>query len=610
LIIDTLIREKATLTNVSPHLLRVLIPELAARQDELELREVNTSGSALLRGDLQRFFAAGLGGIALSQMYGSTETGPMYRQSYTEADDQAGRSLPLGQPAPHCQIDILDEVGRLAGSNEVGSFFVRSPYLARGYLHASQEDSDRFFAEPVTEIPSFNIGELGFRNDSGEIYIAGRSDRQINVYGRRFDCAEIEAAMLRHPDVLEAVIPTMEDINDGRQLMAVVSSLPNRSIAAHQLREFLRDLLPAAAIPRRIFPVADLPMTRSGKLDRPAIDALVDGLVAADVQEQSDAPRGIVENWIADCWQEVLAIPRPGRMDHFENLGGDSHAAIELSALVESCTGSSLDLDTILRNPTIAGQAQSLNAPKQGPRSLLVTLKESKIGPRIVLIPGLGGHAWNFSQLAGEVQADCLIQAVSIVSFYQTGNPSPTREGIAKQLAQTILAEDPTRDTYVGGFSLGGALACDLATELVRCGLVPQRVVLLDPTTAKKPQKRRWYSQPFRLRSKAKRRVEAKLVDVQHHQKETYQGRIRLPDVALSLLETADSDLELHCDPDLATVNIPERSMSQYQHLDLLRYPSLIETAHWIDTVIESATNLGSQPGRAVPAFIGSETGT
>src|SRR5688572_8467567 len=122
------------------------------------------------------------------------------------------------------------------------------------------------------------------------------------VRGFRMEPGEIEAGLLRHPLVLEAVVVVLASLGDLRLLLYVVPREQADS-ASVGWRSFLAGTLPEYMVPSAFVLLADLPRTTSGKVDRKAL------LAPAGRDKEQEGfvePRTPLESFLADLWKEVL----------------------------------------------------------------------------------------------------------------------------------------------------------------------------------------------------------------------------------------------------------------------------------------------------------------
>jgi hypothetical protein len=171
------------------------------------------------------------------------------------------------------------------------------------------------------------------------------------VRGLRVEPAEIERALLAHPDVRDAGVSVERRAPAPERLVAWISPSPPEDLA-----DFLRARLPAALVPSRFAAAARLPRSAAGKLDRRALAALH---VPPDAPRGA-APDGDLERQIAAIWGDVLGIEAPPVDRGFFDLGGHSLLAVRAHRLLERALGRAVPLIDLFTHPTIRALARNL----------------------------------------------------------------------------------------------------------------------------------------------------------------------------------------------------------------------------------------------------------
>lgn len=263
-IADLLESHRVDRLSMPPSLLRLMLRVLAERRRTLQLRCVIGSGEPLLRSDVSLFHEV-LPGVELWQNYGSTETGPMAAGRYLPDDARGSGPLPLRRTHLGCALEIVDDDGDVVEAGVIGDVRVRSEFLADGYLNAPPDQAARFGADERGRF--FMIGDRGHRQANGELFIAGRGDRQIKLHGRRLELGDVESAILSNRAWTEAVVVQTPSPAGIPSLVAVVRPAHPSAADLPALRDSIAALLPAAAIPRRFVVVKDMPRTTTGKID-------------------------------------------------------------------------------------------------------------------------------------------------------------------------------------------------------------------------------------------------------------------------------------------------------------------------------------------------------
>jgi acyl-coenzyme A synthetase/AMP-(fatty) acid ligase len=156
--------------------------------------------------------------------YGSTETQRAVTYNLIPPDEKRPwhkAVYPLGTGMTGAQILVLNQNQQLAGIGEAGEIYMRSPHLARGYLGDEAKTKARFLPNPFTNTPGdrlYRTGDLGRYLPDGRVVFAGRADRQVKIRGFRIEPGEIEAALLMHTAVHDAVVTITEAPQAGVSL--------------------------------------------------------------------------------------------------------------------------------------------------------------------------------------------------------------------------------------------------------------------------------------------------------------------------------------------------------------------------------------------------------
>ncbi len=297
--------------------------------------------------------------------YGPTET-TIYSTWHRVAPG-AG-PVPIGAPLGNTRALVLDPWLRCVPDGVPGELYVGGDGVARGYARRPELTAEAFVPDPCGGAPGERLYRTGDRVRwlaGGGLEFLGRSDEQVKLRGHRIELGEVEQALREHPRVRQAAVLLREDQPGRRELAAYlvprdgageVAAVPS----ADELRAFLRRRLPEPMVPALFVPLAAMPLTTSGKLDRRALPAPAhEGLAARYV-----APRGRLEQLMAEVWSEVMGIERVGVHDNFFDLGGDSILAIRILARlgrhgVRLTPQQMFDLQTIALLAEAAGAADN-----------------------------------------------------------------------------------------------------------------------------------------------------------------------------------------------------------------------------------------------------------
>ncbi|QEF94323.1 acetate--CoA ligase [Methanothermobacter sp. KEPCO-1] len=194
-----------------------------------------------------------------------------------------------GKPFPTVVADVVDDNGEsIRGSG--GHLVIRTPWPAM--FRTLFREPERYVEAYWSTFPGVYLsGDVARIDEDGYFWIQGREDDVLNVAGHRISTAEVESALVSHPDVVEAAVVGKPDILKGEEIAAFVTLRGTVKPAPRLkgvLREHVRREIGPIASPSYIEFVEDLPKTRSGKIMRRVIKALIRGEDTGDLSTLSN----------------------------------------------------------------------------------------------------------------------------------------------------------------------------------------------------------------------------------------------------------------------------------------------------------------------------------
>lgn len=196
-----------------------------------------------------------------------------------------------GTPLPGIEAAVVDEDGSEVGADEQGILVLRHPWP--GMLRTLFREDERFVETYFSRLgrETYVVGDAAIRDRDGYIRVVGRIDDVINVSGHRMSTAEIESAIVSHPDVAEAAVIGQADEDTGQAIAAFVTlqgGLDGDDELVHGIREHVAQRIGKLARPKRILWADDLPKTRSGKIMRRLLRDIAEGRELGDVTTLRD----------------------------------------------------------------------------------------------------------------------------------------------------------------------------------------------------------------------------------------------------------------------------------------------------------------------------------
>jgi thioesterase domain-containing protein/acyl carrier protein len=240
----------------------------------------------------------------------------------------------------------------------------------------------------------------------------------------------------------------------------------------------LANQLPTYLVPNTFVILDSLPLTPNGKCDRRSLPAPDD---QARKNIQKIAPRNLVELQLTQIWSEVLGINDLSVEENFFELGGHSLLAVRLISCIEQKLGKNLPLTSLFQNGTIASLAQLLaQETTQLTYSPLIPIQSQGNKAPFFAVHPIGGNVLCYANLAHYLGTERPFYGLQALGLQETEKPVSSIEEMARvyiQAIQTIQASGPY---YLGGWSMGGVIAFEMAQQLSSQGQTVALLSLID----------------------------------------------------------------------------------------------------------------------------------
>jgi amino acid adenylation domain-containing protein len=362
----------------------------------------------------------------------------------------------VGRPIANTQIYVLDRHGQLAPIGVPGELFVAGDGLAREYWNRPELTEERFVERPV--IPGrrlYRTGDRAYWGADGQLHFLGRFDHQVKLQGFRIEPGEIEAILVQHEHVQQALVLLREDLAGDRRLVAYV--IPRQSAArpeASALRRFLQGRLPDYMLPSAFVVLDAFPLTSNGKVDRQKLPPPADS--TRHLHRQTQITSDPLTHQLTALWRQLLKIEAVDIQDNFFALGGHSLLALRLVVQIQKTFGIQLPLSSLFQGPTIE-QLVPLLKSRLDSTTASTLRTESNEGPALF----------------------CVANAFGIAPYFTTGNPTyelaaeqgdvlahPSIESLAAAYVKKVREVQPQGPYYLTGHSTSGIVAYEMAQQL------------------------------------------------------------------------------------------------------------------------------------------------
>ena len=295
---------KVTVMFSSPTAIRVLKkqdPAYLLKYDLSTLRQLFLAGEPLDE-PTARWISEGLK-VPVIDHYWQTETGWALLSSVPGVEATPTKYGSPSFPAYGYNVKLMDEgSGQEIGANQKGVVTVVPP-LPPGCMSTVWGQDERFVQTYFTSFKDqqvYTTFDWGIRDDDGYYFILGRTDDVINVAGHRLGTREIEEAVSAHPNIAEVAVVGVQDQLKGQVPVAFavvkdaarVATAEGRRAMEKEVFDTVDKALGAIGRPARVYFITLLPKTRSGKVLRRSIQAIVEGRDPGDLTTLDD-PAGI-----------------------------------------------------------------------------------------------------------------------------------------------------------------------------------------------------------------------------------------------------------------------------------------------------------------------------
>jgi thioesterase domain-containing protein/acyl carrier protein len=282
--------------------------------------------------------------------------------------------------------------------------------------------------------------------------------------------------------VRDALVAVRADGPEGdKSLVAYLLPAGEEAPAASELRDFLRGHLPEHMVPAAFVALAEWPLTPNGKVDRAALPAPQAAGAAGAANAEAAAPRDTLEHELAQIWADVLGVSSIGIRDEFFALGGHSLLAVRLISKIEERLGRSLPLAALFTAGTVEGMAALLRETgSSGTASNLVPLQPRGSRPPFFWVHPAGGDVLCYASLARRLGDDQPFYGIQARGFAGDEEAPASIEEMAALYSDEIRRLQPGGPYFLGGWSLGGPVAFEIARQLRAQGETVALLAILD----------------------------------------------------------------------------------------------------------------------------------
>ena len=300
----------------------------------------------------------------LVNMYGPTEATVYVTERRILIGDLGGGHSYIGRALDDLVLHVVDEDGNALPDGVAGELWISGPAVCQGYWNRPELTAECFGDDPFQKgYRVYRTGDLVRRDPGGDLAYLGRLDDQVKIRGYRIEPGEIQVAILASARVRDAAV-LAETAAGGEHLRLVAYVVPSGADPAVDmaaLRAELAESLPPYMVPGEFHCVAELPLTKNGKLDRRALrdarKAAIAALADDGFEEEITTTQGVVKGVFAEI---LNATPASIDSDFF-SLGGDSLLATQVVSRLRAELGIDMPLRVVFERPTARLIAQEVD---------------------------------------------------------------------------------------------------------------------------------------------------------------------------------------------------------------------------------------------------------
>ena len=262
-------REKASRAMMVPTMLKQIIDHPQFHAYDLSSLEVITYGAAPMPLEVIKRAIGEFPRARFINAFGQTETAStismlppedhVLEGSSEEVERKLKRLTSIGKPLDDVEVGIVDEDGKVVPVGDVGEIVARGPRIMKGYWKQDEATQDTIKGGWLY------TGDLGYEDEDGYIYLAGRAKDFIKRGGEMISPEEVERVLMSHPGVEEAAVIGVPDESWGERVRAVVVKRDD-VVSQEELIEHCHQRLSSFKRPESVIFVDELPRNPMGKV--------------------------------------------------------------------------------------------------------------------------------------------------------------------------------------------------------------------------------------------------------------------------------------------------------------------------------------------------------
>jgi amino acid adenylation domain-containing protein len=493
---DMMLKYKITFWDSVPTTMDYLIRELESRDHDYiqeTLKVVFMSGDWIpvsLPDRIKKFFPK----TQVISLGGATE-GTVWSNFFPvkEKVPTDWTSIPYGRPLANNFFYILNDQLQPVPIGVAGELHIGGVGVAAGYANDPDKTNYSFIKDPFSDKAGgrmYKTGDLGRMMPNLNMEFIGRKDNQVKIRGYRIELGEIESVLGQCDVVRQAVVLAKDDKDKKKRLVSYVVGKGDYS--REKVIDFLKSKLPDYMVPTLWMELDELPLTSNNKIDR---KALPDFDAEEQIKDNYAAPRTETEKIMAEIWQGVLKLQRIGIDDNFFDIGGHSLLAVQITTRIEKKLGKKLQIATLFTYPTVAQLSAFID--KETTASIkwksIVPIKSAGTKMPLYVVHGAGLNVLNFNDLSNYIDPEQPLFGLQGVGIDGEEIALDSIQQIASYYVGEVIKHNPTGPYAVGGYSIGGFIAVEMARQLQAMNKEVKMLAIFDTDADNAREREPWY---------------------------------------------------------------------------------------------------------------------
>ncbi len=401
--------------------------------------------------------------------YGCTEAASVVYGNITNRELNSSLKV-LGTPIRNTSIYILDQFNRKLPNGVLGEICISSESISNGYLNNEKETQEKFIDNLFgnNDRKLYKTGDIGLLGENCELMYWGRKDFQIKIRGYRVELKEIERVLSEMPLVKGAAVLF------NSFLIAFVHTKTN--IGTKSILNQLRNKLPAYMIPEKIVFVDGIPLLKNGKINYQQLKYSLEKNTENNKQDVTLEPKikSEIEKSLYQIWSELFPGKEFEENTDFFDIGGNSLILMKCSFLIEKKLAITCPIHELIKLRTIRDLSEFLK------RKIGKTDKSKAAS--IFFFPPAGGGTHHYEVLKNYLNENIKLEVLYIEGdniFSKRNNKLSIPEQADKYIS-ILENQYQVSQIILGGWSLGGTIAYEVARKLKEKGINIEKLILID----------------------------------------------------------------------------------------------------------------------------------